>query len=748
MNRSARLALLPFLASCGSCYDPVDPPPVDPPPANPPVDPPAARPLVVATAAAVQFVAGNPAGNVKLLVKFEPSAQPGGKRGTADAFFETEDDAGNKVRLTDSGTGADAVADDGVWTGFATFDTAGYSARLAQWRSRYEAITPRPALPITDFREMYGEIELALEFVAPGMVALGKGEKGVEAFARTMEPVSLERITAAPVAVRMADFALTPEVDLDGQIVRLWPPDGLPAIDLMPPLRALSLIVTGVAPTTIPLKTEMVVNSTILTDPTRTYFECTQGLTTLPAAPPASAGTLDGVWSFKHAMEGIAGGSSPSAREENAQRLVWEWMNEWALGVPVATPRTNGQTVPPANSALQIQVLTKWRADSDALHPVVSPTPLWSADKLDLRVAPYRLIAIVNRLDLAGNSSYGGGDAGEGRLLFGLTNNNVPGCPASFNVPGPIGNPTPINIVGGQVIILEYTLPFSGCADNRNWAARWIALNDHELTTATGRAAYGTDLAAITETFVAAGVGGTDQNGSALGQLRTNDFVFNLPNAPNGGKSDWDMREFRLDSATTGARLDHVTVKQTPGETVTGANVNAWIAANQSAINNQSHEVPELYPGTTPFLGSYTSFVGITDARGANSAVTSDQETRHKFGINTCDGCHRAETLTDFLHVDPRGNPNPIPAGQTAFLSNFLTTAGSRSVPMNCGLTTGPGVLGSNMANCYSTTFVDPTIPSFSILDARASDLDARAQNTCLLDLPFLAQIQKANLSD
>jgi hypothetical protein len=42
-------------------------------------------------------------------------------------------------------------------------------------------------------------------------------------------------------------------------------------------------------------------------------------------------------------------------------------------------------------------------------------------------------------------------------------------------------------------------------------------------------------------------------------------------------------------------------------------------------------------------------------------------EARHLFSLNTCNGCHGAETATEFFHVGPRR------AGQVAPLSKFLT---------------------------------------------------------------------------
>jgi hypothetical protein len=42
---------------------------------------------------------------------------------------------------------------------------------------------------------------------------------------------------------------------------------------------------------------------------------------------------------------------------------------------------------------------------------------------------------------------------------------------------------------------------------------------------------------------------------------------------------------------------------------------------------------------------------------------------RHKFSLNTCNGCHAGETGTPFTHVFPRA------AGVEAKLSDFLTGA-------------------------------------------------------------------------
>jgi hypothetical protein len=53
------------------------------------------------------------------------------------------------------------------------------------------------------------------------------------------------------------------------------------------------------------------------------------------------------------------------------------------------------------------------------------------------------------------------------------------------------------------------------------------------------------------------------------------------------------------------------------------------------------------------------------DTWSTNLAV--NPEARHLFSLNTCNGCHGAETDTTFLHVNPRS------AGAVASLSAFMT---------------------------------------------------------------------------
>ncbi|WP_437515627.1 hypothetical protein [Sorangium sp. So ce1099] len=85
--------------------------------------------------------------------------------------------------------------------------------------------------------------------------------------------------------------------------------------------------------------------------------------------------------------------------------------------------------------------------------------------------------------------------------------------------------------------------------------------------------------------------------------------------------------------------------------------------ANEAAIIAERHTFPETFQGS-PFLGG-ASLNNLTAWIAPGSA---SNEARHKFSLNTCNGCHgAAETGTAFLHVFPRE------PGVEASLSGFLT---------------------------------------------------------------------------
>jgi hypothetical protein len=57
-----------------------------------------------------------------------------------------------------------------------------------------------------------------------------------------------------------------------------------------------------------------------------------------------------------------------------------------------------------------------------------------------------------------------------------------------------------------------------------------------------------------------------------------------------------------------------------------------------------------------------------------SAAGIQNNDARQAFALNTCGGCHRAETAINFIHVGfPVGNSLPTRLGKPAALSGFLT---------------------------------------------------------------------------
>jgi hypothetical protein len=304
-----------------------------------------------------------------------------------------------------------------------------------------------------------------------------------------------------------------------------------------------------------------------------------------------------GAWSFGTLMKAMAGDQDPSA-------TVRQWLKTWT------TPQTiNGITLP-ARTQMLSKVLGPWESRSGG-----------SNQPLDFSKAPFRLLAIMNRMDLRNP----GVQAGEGRFVFGVLD--------------PQGNPLEF------MVILEYALPGGSPEAIQRWAKDWHELGQLGLS----HPSYNAKLQALTDRFAKAGVMTGRPFGNALNQIRTNEFVLAEP---------WELREFNL----TETGLRPATVKLTPEPGFENSSMlGDYIRANQADILAERHMVPTRI-GSTPFLGASAEMPEgfFWRAPGVNT------EARHKFSLNTCSGCHAAETGTDFTHISPRA------AGHQAALSVFL----------------------------------------------------------------------------
>jgi len=323
----------------------------------------------------------------------------------------------------------------------------------------------------------------------------------------------------------------------------------------------------------------MITSVSVVDDPVRTVFT------------PGSRDPRNGVWSFKHLVEGLA--RTPADAPAVVEAMLTTFTSPEII---------NGFTVA-ARPGVQSQVLAAWPRTADGA--------------LDLARAPLHLQAIVNRFDLRNLAA---GDAGEGRFVF------------AFDLgAGTGGGPPP-----QATVIFEYKLPAASALEAWVWAEAFHAL---------GRLPFGelynAALALITEQFARHGARPGHPNGSAINAVRTNEIPF-------GDNALWELREFHL-SASSG-RLEPAIVDLTPdlGFNHTAA-LAAFITANQAQILADAHTVPATLGGQPFAAGAVFNNLLTWFAPGV------DSEARHHFAINTCNGCHGIqETGTVFLHLTPR----------------------------------------------------------------------------------------------
>jgi len=357
----------------------------------------------------------------------------------------------------------------------------------------------------------------------------------------------------------------------------------------------------------------------------------------------------NGKWSFGYLMRQLANEEQTGIHaEELAERWVAHWNKDLEIAGAKVTNRKDGMA----------KLLAGWPRKKDG--------------KLDLDKAPFRLLAIVSRLDLRNNlilgaQRVGGGGAGEGRFVFCALNEKQE--PLAFTV------------------IFEYQIKKSDFEGVRHWAKQWYDLSSMEL----GGDAYLKALEALTEQFAGANNDPENPpNRSALAALRTNEIELDLL----AGKSPplWELREFRL-ASHSGGYLEQVTAKQTPQ---LGFNnklkLADFINAREKDILGMAHRTPVEFPPGEPFLdgASITPvnlFWNVTvDPKVPATKINGD--ARHLFSLGTCSGCHAAEAFRKVENFmgDPVATVDQIPpmfthvrprmADKVAKLSPFLQGEG------------------------------------------------------------------------
>jgi hypothetical protein len=358
----------------------------------------------------------------------------------------------------------------------------------------------------------------------------------------------------------------------------------------------------------------------VITDPT--VVGDTRASNALAGAP----------WSFRFLMEQMTpAGGDPA-----------DFVGNWLGQFEIARRTVNGFPVDLRNTAA---LRALW--------------PTTTGGKLDLARAPFRLLAIINRVDLHATSN------GEVRFVYGAVD------------PSGAGRP--------MTVIFELDLPakhpLSGTTLTRwDWAAGF-----HVLGGLPFGASYNATLQSITDLVTLRGTSPGKPGGSSIAQVRTNDGL-------TGDR--WQLREFHLvatgapTAAGASVALRLSPVAQTPADSavVAGTIENkvlvSYLDTFKAAIHGGFASVPAGLLGgqsTQSFSWTFTAPVNA--------------DARHGFAAQTCNGCHTSETsglqIDGFAHISPTADPGPDGAGRlsrfvkqveiprrTLFMQNQLTCSG------------------------------------------------------------------------
>ncbi len=323
--------------------------------------------------------------------------------------------------------------------------------------------------------------------------------------------------------------------------------------------------------------------------------------------PEAKIGRL----SFGHLIRNMT--TDAVTKEDLILGFLQSWEREQTINNFTVAPRPR----------INERIIKPWmEADGQAGSPIDE----W---KINLDNAPFKLLAVVNRLDLLKVKEGRVTNSGEGRFVY---------CAVDSN-----NRPLPFTV------IFEYQLPILDTTQIFPLVSKWHNLGAHE----TFDSSYVEALIAVTENFVGKNVMPTKPNGNALNQIRTNEVALSGP---------WELREFNLDR--TEGIFKEVTRKMTPDFSLNGSQLlTKFIQENEEAIRTGQFTIPLVYDGQ-PFLGG---FCPTNSSSFKWNAPGVSRELIDKFSIKTCNGCHGGDTGTPFTHIGP-----PSTLHEPASVSTFL----------------------------------------------------------------------------
>lgn len=617
-------------------------------------------------------------GNIYVLVQLS-SAQTASKLRDGTADFLTIGTPDNLVILRDDGGGGDTAAADRLYTGIASIDPAALQLRAREDQAEYDSQSSK-LVPRFEGRAAVGVEEPVpfdyAAFTAGEVVRFGPAVAFLEP--ETLSP-SQEEATPVAGALSSSESEGSPRLITSG-ISSPTP--------VSPSVNAFQKRVL------------MITSPNVVADPARTWDPCT------------NMGAPNGVWTFNHLMTQMA--NQPLTGILPAD-FVETWLQNWLSATTI------NQDPLPARTRMN-QILNQW--------------PRLSNGKLDLNQSPLRLLAIAPRLDLRRTTGGGGSyqtsssgnflDAGELRFIFGFVAKKTSSFDPAQQFLGAAQIGTSTCYALPFTVIFEYRVPKTPCQDVKAWAQAWTALRNQPLW-----GPYRTHLESLTQQIVVANANPNNPNGSALGQLRTNEVALDAP---------WELREFRLQQPASFLVASTVedTIRNDPAsdynngsngplfrqyvQTVVepllppfeGAIPVIPLIYQTQAFKAGDSRVPETNPALITFHWNDPNLNVVTNL--------AENWARHRVSRASCNGCHRREVFTHFVHVNPADTiPSSNPA-LPAELSVFLTGINGLGDPANALATGALPVSNPNNGNPKR---------NFDDLARREKDLKAVAKMSC-----------------
>ncbi|HEX4407048.1 MAG TPA: hypothetical protein VH560_19550 [Polyangia bacterium] len=318
----------------------------------------------------------------------------------------------------------------------------------------------------------------------------------------------------------------------------------------------------------------------------------------------ADNGAVDRPWSFRARMEDLSGDAVA------AGPLVDAWLEQWQSlqEVPASADPGAAQIAITPRTGVDEALRCAWLQRSPA-NGCADGCASCRTRQLDMAVAPFRLLAIVNRTDLATGGACGN-DGGQLRFVYGAAASD-----GSSSLP--------------LTVIFEYQIALHDDESLRAWAAAW-----HDL----GAAELGPSFAARLATVVSRGL-----ERATLNRVLTNEVAFG-----QGDGLPWELRQFVPAQTDAGVvRLVEVATAQTPRLTLEAApELGSWLDDNAASVLGGDNLLDARFlaasaPMPTP------GFAWQTLAR--------DPAVNAAFNHNTCNGCHGGRAADDvpFQHIAP-----------------------------------------------------------------------------------------------